>query len=242
MSLMLLLSKALVVWCAEDTELATAAIDLGFLLFVGPFAIVSVLNPFARGMHQVICEVVVTHLVIGEVLSNAVVLPMIDRQTSYILSWDMWVHHVAGALSGLACLVIGRGTPQLLTLGARLAMTEVTTALPVAFRQAMRNRKLNGGRSAAFAVMLPVAFTWRSVYSFFIFKKSVPLILNPNIALPILKFPALGCLFAIVCCNTYWTSKIYRGAVKLATKKLSQKERDEYAKTLRSEVGTKKAR
>ena len=90
MSLMLLLAKALVVWCAADTELATAAIDLGFLLFVGPFAIASVLNPFARGMHQIICEVVLTHLVIGEIISNAVVLPMIDRQTSYILSWGMW--------------------------------------------------------------------------------------------------------------------------------------------------------
>jgi len=242
MSLMLLLSKALVVWCAEDTELATAAMDLGFLLFVGPFAIVSVLNPFAAGMHQIICEVVITHLVIGEVLSNAVVLPLIDRQTSYNLSWDMWVHHFAGAASGLACLVLGRGTPELLTLGARLATTELTTALPVGFRQAMRNRKLNGGRSAAFAVMLPAAFTWRTVYSFQIFQKSVPLILNPDIALPILKFPATGCVFAIVCCNAYWTSKIFRGALKLATKKLSQRERDSYAKTLRADVQVKKAR
>lgn len=240
MSLMLLLAKALVVWCAQDTELATAAIDLGFLLFVGPFAIASVLNPFARGMHQIICEVVLTHLVIGEILSNAVVLPLIDRQTSYILSWDMWVHHIGGALSGLACLIIGRTTPQVLTLGARLAMTEVTTALPVAFRQAMRNRKLNGGRSAAFAVMLPVAFTWRTVYSFMIFKKAVPLIMNPSSALPLLKFPALGCLFAIVCCNTFWTSKIYRGALKLATRKLSQKERDQYAQSLRPDVKGKR--
>ena len=96
-----------------------------------------------------------------------------DRPTSdpqYCLTTDLLVHHIATLATGVFCLKAGGphrpfGRGRFLVQGCRLAATEMTTALPVAFRQALRNKKFKGPKRYVFVAVMPAAFIWRTAQS-----------------------------------------------------------------------------
>ena len=161
MSVLLFAAKCLVAWCTGDSELAMSTIDLGYLLFVGPFAIFACMTPI-RALHQFLTESLIAHIIVGEVLANTLALPLIDPKTNFKMGPDMWVHHITSAISGIYCLYIGMTYPLFHKLGCMLAICEVTTALPISFRQALKSDRLHGPRSLFFACTMPPAFLWRT--------------------------------------------------------------------------------
>lgn len=100
MSVLLFAAKCLVAWCTGDSELAMSTIDLGYLLFVGPFAIFACMTPI-RALHQFLTESLTAHIIVGEVLANTLALPLIDPKTNFKMGPDMWVHHITSAFSGI---------------------------------------------------------------------------------------------------------------------------------------------
>lgn len=54
---------------------------------------------------------------------------------------------------------------HLWTLALRLCMTEMTIALPIAFKHAHKAKLLRGARAATISTLMLVAYCWRMVWS-----------------------------------------------------------------------------
>ena len=55
---------------------------------------------------------------------------------------------------------------HLWTLALRLCMTEMTIALPIAFKHAHKAKLLRGARAATISALMLAAYCWRMVWSY----------------------------------------------------------------------------
>jgi hypothetical protein len=105
-----------------------------------------------------------------------------------------------------------------------LACTEITTGFPVAFKAALKNKRFKGKRRTFFATAMPLAFLWRSWYTLDVLKSFLRSVdeLGGRKAVPS-KWVGAGCFGSIVCCNMYWTLRIFGGVLKTITKRGKKK-------------------
>ncbi|KAK3249091.1 hypothetical protein CYMTET_41471 [Cymbomonas tetramitiformis] len=225
-SLLLFFSKVLVCWCTDNSELATAGMDLGFLSFLGTFAFASIEKRY-QAIQPAVLQVVVSHLIL-EYVFNGWLVNKIDPTTSCPpLSPEMQLHHVSSVIAGIFCLQTGGSNfapDGLLLQGVRLCATEVTTALPVAFRQAARTKRLRGERIIFFGALMPLAFVWRSVWSLSVLRRYMELVdASGGIANVPSWWVGASSTAGVVACNLIWTWKILRGTVKVVKKMFGKK-------------------
>ncbi len=104
-------------------------------------------------------------------------------------------------------------------MGRRLAATEITTGLPVAFKAAIKKRRFKGKRRVFFASLMPVAFVWRSLYTLDVLRSFLREVekVGGRKAIPS-KWVGASCFSSIIGCNIYWTYKIFGGVFKTINK------------------------
>merc|ERR1719359_1515488 len=106
-----------------------------------------------------------------------------------------------------------------LSFACELGATEMTTVLPVAFHQAVRNKKLSGSKVPFFSLSMPLAFMWRTQKSFTVLKRlqeDIKAKGGPR-AVHLAWLGLLG-TSSIVGLNAWWTFKIIRGTLKALKK------------------------
>jgi len=211
-ALLFVLSKALVCYCSDDIESCAAGIDLGCVLTMGAFALASRRNPDLASMRPLLIETAVAHLFF-EMVYNGNFLPKLDPKTRYRMRTDMYIHHISSVLAGIWCF----RTPMFHSHGVDLLITECTTGLPMAFRQALISRKLKKRQGKILAAMMPLAFTWRCYWNIDILRRFLKEISSPEgqelaKMAPGYWIPTIG-LLCISGCNTWWLSRIIRGVI-----------------------------
>ena len=216
--------KATVVWCSKDSENSAALMDLGFLLCIGALGKAAISKPSLKVLQPVIVEIAVVHLLL-EMCFNAAVLRKLDPKTTYNMPVTMWIHHVASVVAGTICMATYNG--RFNGLGTKLAITECTTFLPVAFRQARKANKLRGERSLFLGALMPVAFMWRTWWNFTVltdFEASVRAMQKCNAVVRVL---GVGATTTVLGCNCWWTARILIGAKKILSKLFLRKKKKE---------------
>eukprot|EP00958_Prasinococcus_capsulatus_P017649 scaffold2004_cov420-Prasinococcus_capsulatus_cf.AAC.14 len=206
------LSKSLVCWCAGNSELAAVAIDLGFLCFLGPVAWFTRNGPYQSFRH-IVCAIMLMQMVY-ECLFNGVLLKhVIDNNTTYRgMDAAMWAHHLGTISAGIFCCFLGKG--QFYKIGGYLIAVEVTTALPVAFRNAIQSRKLKGNRSIALGIGMPLAFIWRSGMCILGYRRFLVLCQKIGHASIPYWWMGGGGIGVVCLTNFYWTYKVIQGVCK----------------------------
>ena len=222
--------KGVVVWCSKDSENSAALTDLGFLLCLGALGEAAIRRPALQPLQPVIVEIAVVHLFL-ELVFNAAVLRKIDPKTTYSMPVTMYIHHIASVVAGAICMTTYDG--RFNGLGTKLAATECTTFLPVAFRQARKADKLRGDRSIVLGALMPIAFIWRTWWNFTVltdFEKSVKAMRTCN---PVVRALGVTATSTVLGCNCWWTLRILIGAKKIVSNALrrggkkKEKEKDE---------------
>lgn len=210
--------KTLLCWCTEDVELASTATDLGFLSFTGVFSLFAITEEF-RNTRTFLLQACLSHIFLETVFEWGV-LKMLEPEAKRRISWDMVIHHIGSLATGIYCTRVGGAfcTGDFLKQGARLACTEVTTGFPVAFKAAVKSRRFKGKRRAFFAVAMPVAFVWRSLYTLDVLKSFLRTVeeCGGRKAIPS-KWLGVTCFGSVVGCNMYWTARILSGVVRTLT-------------------------
>jgi hypothetical protein len=209
-ALLCLASKLLAVSCtgnpAERQKLA-AGIDMGFLVLIGALSGIAA-RPALSVMRQTLVEIVVVHLALEMVYSwwDA-------ANGGKPMGKDMIIHHVAAVVSGLFCLFFHDGA--FFSPGVKLVVTECTTALPVSLRLARTSGKYKGIHGMAIGLIMPLAFMWRTRYSMDAFRHTKSIMDDMGGVLGVRGWwMALGGVGGVVCCNAYWTVKIFQGLYK----------------------------
>jgi len=242
-ALFLLAAKSLVCWCSEDPKAAAAHVDLGFLTAMALLSWASLTAGPLAGMRLLLVQLTVAHIIL-EMAFYGVLLNAIDPSAGYQMAPAMWVHHAAVALGGLQTLATGAalGGGVLLWVGAQLIITEVTMCLPVAFHEAIKNKRMRGGRSLVLGVLMPSAFVLRTVLSFRVLHNYMAVtaaLAAGGVAVPLgwISGVTAAVIFAL---NGYWTTKIFAGGLRAIQKqrrlKAAGTAKDEADRTLFSDA------
>ncbi len=113
--------------------------------------------------------------------------------------------------------------------------TEVTTFLPVAFRESVRSRKVSTDKnvSAVLGALFPLAFCWRTYWSGSLWLRLLGVghnyyaTLAPSLANRLLWRAGEASVFTVVGSNVVWTCRILRGSLKVVMKNISGKNLDQ---------------
>ena len=217
----LLLAKSLVCWCSEDPKAAATNIDLGFLTAMALLAWASLSASPLGALRLLLVQLTVAHIIL-EMAFYGVLLNVIDPAAGYKMAPAMWLHHIAVALGGAHTLLVTAplGGGVFFWVGAQLIITEITTCLPVAFHQALKNRRMTGPRSVVLGTLMPAAFLLRCVLSFRVLHNylAVTAALGGGAAVPFFWISS-GCAATIFGLNLYWSSKIISGGLAAVRKK-----------------------
>ena len=208
--------KTLLCWCTDDVELASTATDLGFLSFLGCFSLYAITEQF-RNTRIFLLQAALSHIFLETVFEFGVV-PKLDPKAKPRMALDMVIHHIGSLAIGLYCTRVGGGkfsSGEFLKQGARLVCTEITTGFPVAFKAAIKKKKFKGKRRLFFALGMPAAFIWRSLYTLDVLKSFLKAVESHGgrEAIPS-KWVGAACFSSVVGCNVFWTFKILSGVVK----------------------------
>ncbi|QDZ24791.1 hypothetical protein HOP50_14g73310 [Chloropicon primus] len=208
--------KTLLCWCTEDVELASTATDLGFLSFLGCFALHAIKDEFSN-CRTFLLQACLSHIFLETVFDMGV-LKMLEPEAKRRISWDMVIHHIGSLATGIYCTRVGGGkfsTGDFLKQGARLACTEITTGFPVAFKAAIKNKRFRGKRRTFFAAAMPIAFVWRSLHTLDVMRSFLRTVeeCGGRKAIPS-KWLGASCFGSVVGCNMYWTIRILSGVVR----------------------------
>ena len=104
-------------------------------------------------------------------------------------------------------------------MACELGATEMTTALPVAFHQALINKKLTGARVSFFALTMPMSFAWRTKKSFSVLRRlHTDIQSKGGVGQVHLAWLGLLGTSTLVGLNAWWTFKIVKGAIKALRK------------------------
>jgi len=229
--------KTLLCWCTDDIELASAATDLGFLSFLGTFSLFAIQDQY-KNTRTFLLQAALSHIFLETVFEYGLVPRAFEEKAKPRMTWDMLVHHIGSLAIGIYCTRVGGGrfsSGGFLKQGARLACTEITTGLPVAFKAAIKKRRFRGKRRVFFASLMPVAFIWRSLYTLDVLRSFLKEVekCGGRKAVPS-KWTGAACFGSIVGCNLFWTYKIFGGVFKTINKTIAKMNSD---KDLKSKNG-----
>ena len=222
----ILLAKCIVCWCSEDPKAAATNIDLGFLTAMSLLAMASLQATPLGALRMPLVQLTLAHIVL-EMFFYGFLLNRIDPSAHYKMAPEMWLHHIAIAAGGahiLACAARLPGAAAFVWVGTQLIVTEITTCLPVAFHQAVKNKRLKGPRSAVLGLLFPSAFVLRVFWSGRVvwnYAAVVAAIGGPT-AVPFWWISGAAST-VILGLNTYWTWKIVSGGIKAVAKKRAAK-------------------
>merc|ERR1712078_558719 len=115
-------------------------------------------------------------------------------------------------------------------VGVGIIGTEVTTFLPVAFREAVRSKKISKAQvSSVLGVLFPLAFCWRTYWSSKLWVRLLGVGRNyiatkqPNLLNLALWRLGEASVLTVVCSNVVWTCRIAKGSLGVVKKKLTGK-------------------
>jgi hypothetical protein len=133
----------------------------------------------------------------------------------------MWLHHIAVAIGGVhtVALLALPGFGVFGWVGTQLIVTELTTFLPVAFHQALKNRRMTGARSVVLGVCFPAAFALRCVLSAQVLRNYWGLATAFGLSNVPFWWLSAGCSATILGLNTLWTGKILWGGARQIVKR-----------------------
>jgi len=227
-ALLLLAAKSLVCWCSEDPKAAATNIDLGFLTAMALLAAASLGASPLGALRMPLLQLTLAHICL-EMGFYGVLLNAIDPSAAYRMSPEMWLHHAAVALGGVhtlaVCARIGSGV--FIWVATQLIVTEITTFLPVAFHQAVKNRRMKGARSVVLGVLFPSAFVLRMVLSARVLLNYASAVRAVGGVAAVPLWWVSGTTSAvIVALNAFWTCKILAGGAKAMLKKRERLDRE----------------
>lgn len=226
-ALFILVAKSLVCWCCEDPKAAATNIDLGFLTAMSLLALASLQATPLGALRMPLVQLTLAHIVL-EMLFYGFLLNRIDPSAQYKMAPEMWLHHAAVALGGAHILAVAArlpGAAAFVWVGTQLIVTEVTTCLPVAFHQAVKNKRLRGPRSAVLGLLFPSAFVLRVFWSSRVVWNygAVVAAVGGPAAVP-LWWVSGAASTVILGLNTFWTWKIVSGGIKAVAKRRGGKD------------------
>ena len=223
-ALFFMAAKSLVCWCSVDPKAAATNIDLGFLLGMALLACASLTPSPLAALRPLLIQLTLGHITL-EMAFYGVILNVIDPAANYKMSPEMWLHHIAVAVGGAhtVALMAQPAFSALSWVGTQLIVTEITTFLPVAFHQAIKNKRMTGYRSVALGVLFPSAFALRCVMSARVFTNYMAVVkaLGGTAAVPY-WWVSGGCSVTILGLNLFWTAKILYGGVRQVMKRRSR--------------------
>ena len=227
----LLVSKVLVVWCTNDAETAFMSIDLGFLTFLGWICLFAFRSTPMAVLHPFLIELG-SAVILEEMLFSMVLVNKIKPDLNHKWTKDFLVHHVASAIMGWLALyfTLNGRAPGTGFVGVGIIGTEVTTFLPVAFREAVRSKKISKAQvSSVLGVLFPLAFCWRTYWSSKLWVRLLGVGRNyiatkqPNLLNLALWRLGEASVLTVVCSNVVWTCRIAKGSLGVVKKKLTGK-------------------
>ena len=217
-------AKSLVCWCSVDPKAAATNIDLGFLLGMALLACASLTPSPLAALRPLLIQLTLGHITL-EMAFYGVILNVIDPAAAYKMSPEMWLHHLAVAVGGVhtVALMAQPAFSALAWVGTQLIVTEITTFLPVAFHQAVKNKRMTGSRSVILGVLFPSAFALRCVMSARVFSNYMAVVnaVGGTAAVPFWWVSA-GCSATILGLNMFWTAKILYGGARQVMKRRSR--------------------
>ena len=221
-ALFILVAKSLVCWCSEDPKAAATNIDLGFLTAMSLLALASLQATPLGALRMPLVQLTLAHIVL-EMLFYGFLLNRIDPSAKYKMAPEMWLHHAAVALGGGHILAVAArlpGAAAFVWVGTQLIVTEVTTCLPVAFHQAVKNKRLRGPRSVVLGLLFPSAFVLRVFWSSRVVWNYAAVVtaVGGTAAVP-LWWVSGAASTIILGLNTFWTWKIVSGGIKAVAKR-----------------------
>ncbi|QDZ21548.1 hypothetical protein HOP50_06g40750 [Chloropicon primus] len=235
LALVLLVAKCLVCYCTEDVETAFMSIDLGFLTFLGWLCLFAFRAPSMAALHPFLIELG-SAVIMEEMVFSMLLVNKIKPDLDYKVTKDFLVHHVSSAIMGWLALyfctrALGTGFVAVGVIG-----TEVTTFLPVAFRESVRSKKISSDKriSAFLGVVFPAAFCWRTYWSSKMWLRLLKvgrsyLATSPVLANQVLWRIGELSVATVVGCNWVWTHRILKGSMKVAMRRSrGQKSDDQY--------------
>jgi hypothetical protein len=219
-ALFFMAAKSLVCWCSVDPKAAATNIDLGFLLGMALLACASLAPTPLAAMRPLLVQLTLGHIV-AEMAFYGVILNKIDPSAAYKMSGEMWLHHVAVAVGGVhtVALMALPGYGAFAWVGTQLIVTEITTFLPVAFHQALKNKRMTGGRSVVLGVLFPSAFALRVVMSAKVLRNYMAVANAFGLANVPFWWVSAACSVTILALNTLWTGKIVWGGARQVAKR-----------------------
>ncbi len=214
-ALFFMLAKCLVCWCTDDPKAAATSIDLGFLLGMALLACASLAAGPLGALRPLLVQLTLGHI-LAEMAFYGVILNAIDPGAAYKMAPEMWLHHIAVAVGGAHTVALmGRaGFGALAWVGTQLIVTEITTFLPVAFHQAIKNRRMTGGRSVVLGVLFPSAFALRCALSARVLGNYMAIVRAMGVAAVPYWWVSAGASAAILGLNVFWTAKIVWGGAR----------------------------
>jgi hypothetical protein len=223
-ALFFMAAKSLVCWCSVDPKAAATNIDLGFLLGMALLACASLAPTPLAAMRPLLVQLTLGHIV-AEMAFYGVILNKIDPSAAYKMSGEMWLHHIAVAVGGVhtVALMALPGFSPFAWVGTQLIVTEITTFLPVAFHQALKNKRMTGGRSVVLGVLFPSAFALRIVMSAKVLRNYMAVANAFGLANVPFWWVSAACSATILALNTLWTAKIVWGGARQVAKQRSRR-------------------
>ena len=223
-ALFFMAAKSLVCWCSVDPKAAATNIDLGFLLGMALLACASLAPSPLGALRPLLLQLTLGHITL-EMAFYGVILNIIDPTADYKMSPEMWLHHLAVAVGGVhtVALMAQPAFSALTWVGTQLIVTEITTFLPVAFHQAVKNKRMTGYRSVVLGVLFPSAFALRCVMSARVLSNYMAVVnaVGGTAVVPFWWLSA-GCSATILGLNMLWTAKIVWGGVRQVMKRRSR--------------------
>merc|ERR1719263_2067151 len=181
----------------------------------------SVLHPFLIELGSAV--------IMEEMVCSMVVVNKIKPDLNHKVTKDFLVHHIASSIMGWLALYFCSRAPGTGFVGVGVVGTEVTTFLPVAFRESVRSKKISRrGISSVLGVVFPLAFCWRTYWSSKMWLQLLSvgrayIATNPHLLNQIMWRAGEVSVFTVVCSNFVWTYRILRGSINVVVKRLSGK-------------------
>jgi len=233
LAFVLLVSKCLVCWCTNDVETAFMSIDLGFLSFLGWLCLFAFRAPSMAVLHPFLIELG-SAIILEEMIFSMFAVNRIKPELNYKVTKDFLVHHIASVIMGYLALYFCTRAPGTGFVGVGVVGTEVTTFLPVAFRESVRSKKVSTNKkiSVVLGTLFPLAFCWRSYWSSKMWLRLVEvgrryIAMSPTLANQVLWRAGEVSVGTVVLCNFAWTYRIARGSMKVAMSKIRGKKIDQ---------------
>jgi len=209
-------------------------VDLGYLTLLGWLNMLAYFIKALEPLHGFLLEAALA-VIVEEMIFTGFVVNRVKPGLDHKWTKDFLVHHIASAVMGLAAVMFFKQAPGMGRVAVGLVGTEITTFLPVSFRESVRSRRLkeDGRISLVLGILFPAAFIGRTLWSGYMFKQLLPIgeglirSFGSSVAHKVVfRVGELG-VFTVFCSNAVWTYRILRGSVVALLAKKGGKKLDD---------------